>query len=335
MKLRTVVKAATAAALVGAYVRVRRMRSARGNACIHVLGYHRVVERIADGGPMAPSLCISVDTFRRQMEQVKRNFRVLSLQEALDAIDGKLTLDRDACAVTFDDGYRDLYLRAAPILAELNVPAAVFIPSGYLGSTRYLTHDRLYAALWKLRRGNPSPLVDALIARLPGSELLRVAEALEARGGGALRLDDGARVLDDTELRSLAARGWEVGAHTIDHVVLTHEDTFDEQLRRPKADLEAITGQPCRYFAYCNGYHSPPLVQALKTHGYQGAITTCDRPNRRGDDRFRVGRKVLWEGHARGALGGWSSSISAANLHDLFGALGLTRPVDGEVACVA
>ena len=77
------------------------------------------------------------------------------------------------------------------------------------------------------------------------------------------------------------------------------------------------------------------LIRALKQHGYQSAVTTCDRPNRQNDDRFRLGRKVLWEGHARGALGRWSPTISTANLHDLFGALNLTRPIDGEVACVA
>ena len=110
---------------------------------------------------------------------------------------------------------------------------------------------------------------------------------------------------------------------------------IEEQLRRPRADLEQLGGRPCRYFAYCNGYHSPSLVAALRRAGYQGAVTTCDRPNRPRGDRFRLGRKVLWEGHARGLDGRWSPLISAANLHDLFGALGLTRPVDGDVACVA
>jgi peptidoglycan/xylan/chitin deacetylase (PgdA/CDA1 family) len=337
MNLRTVFKAAAAVALVGAYQHIRRRRSARGQAQIHILGYHRVVDRVFEDRPILPSLCVSADTFRRQMEQVKRTFRVLSLADAVRAVTGELQLDRDACTITFDDGYRDLYLRAAPILADLAMPATVFVPTGFVGSQRHLTHDRLYAALWKLHRGNLSHLVDALIARLPADELLRVTEALEVRGNGALRLDDGARVLDESELRALSAAGWEIGAHTIDHTVLTYEspERAAEQLWRPKADLESITGRPCRFFAWCNGYHSPPLVRALEQHGYRAAVTTCDHPNRRGEDRFRLGRKVLWEGHARGALGRWSPAISAANLHDLFGALGLTRPTDGEVRCVA
>jgi peptidoglycan/xylan/chitin deacetylase (PgdA/CDA1 family) len=339
MNFRNVFKAATAAALVGMYLRIRRRRSAKGGALIHVLGYHRVVDRIVENGPISPSLCVSTETFRRQMEQVKRNFRVLSLEDALRAIDGDLRLDRDACAVTFDDGYRDVYTRAAPILAELGIPATVFVPSGYVGSARRFTHDRLYAALWQLGRtrlpGNPAELVDALIARLPASDLSDLANQLEARSG--VKVDDDARVLDPAELKSLAQKGWEIGSHTIDHTVLTHEppEKVTDQLLLPKIDLESITGRPCRYFAYCNGLHSPQLVAALEHCGYQGAVTTRDRPNRRGGDRFRVSRKVLWEGHARGVDGKWSPRVSAANLHDLFGALGLTRPIDGEVACVA
>jgi peptidoglycan/xylan/chitin deacetylase (PgdA/CDA1 family) len=328
MNLRTVLKAATAATLVGAYLRIRRLRSTR---LIHVLGYHRVVDHVVENGPVLPSLCISTDTFYRQMQQVKSAFRVLTLQEALAAIDGTLTLDRDACTITFDDGYEDVYRRAAPVLADLQMPATVFVPSGFVGTDRRLTHDRLYAGLWKLRRDNPVAVVDVLIERLPSDDL----KALAARLAGPC--DGEGRVLDAAELRSLADAGWEIGGHTIDHTVLVHEppERVENELRVSKQDLEVITGRPCRYFAYCNGLHSPSLVEALRRLGYQGAVTTCDRPNRRGDDPFRIGRKILWEGHARGYDGRWSPTISAANLHDLFGWLGLTRPVDGEVACVA
>jgi len=43
-----------------------------------VIGYHRVVDEIVDDGPLSPSLCISTDSFRRQMEQVQRQFQVLT-----------------------------------------------------------------------------------------------------------------------------------------------------------------------------------------------------------------------------------------------------------------
>jgi peptidoglycan/xylan/chitin deacetylase (PgdA/CDA1 family) len=332
MRWRTAVKLG----LAGALVEVYRLARAAAAPRIHVFDYHRVVDRLPSlngGGPVNPALCVTTDTFRRQMQQVRERFRVLTLEQALFAIDGSLPLERDACAITFDDGYADVYLRARPILAELGLPAAVFVPSGFVGTGRHLTHDRLYAALQRRGETDPAAVLDELIGRLPAGALDVVAEALERELGGAVELDEGARVLDERELRALADGGWEIGAHTVDHVVLTHERParVDEELRASKATLERIGGRPVRYFAYCNGFHSPALVDALRRAGYEGAVTTFDRPNRRGGDRFRVARKVLWEAHARGLDGRFAPSLSAANLHDLFGALHLTRPVDGEV----
>jgi hypothetical protein len=117
-------------------------------------------------------------------------------------------------------------------------------------------------------------------------------------------------------------------------VVLTHEplDEVRRQLATNKADLERWSGQPCRYFAYCNGFYNRVLVDELRRAGFEGAVTTCDRSNAVGrGDVFRIGRKVLWEAHARGPRGRFSPALSAAHLHDLFGALGLTTPVDGDL----
>src|SRR5207244_3036024 len=120
---REMVKSALAgAASYGAYALLRRLRGPR----VVVLGYHRVVDRVPADGPVNPALCVSTATFRRQMEQVRRHFAVLSLADAMRAIDGQRSLDRDACAITFDDGYEDVLSRAHPILAELGIPAAVF-----------------------------------------------------------------------------------------------------------------------------------------------------------------------------------------------------------------
>jgi peptidoglycan/xylan/chitin deacetylase (PgdA/CDA1 family) len=325
----------------GAYDLLRRLRGLR----IHVLAYHRVVDDVTVDGPLDPALCIRTDTFRRQMQQVRRRFRVLALDEAMKAIAGELTINSreghgDFCAITFDDGYRDVYLRAAPILDELGLPAAVFVPSGFVGTERLLTHDRLYHGFWAAqRRGQrfgfktPSDAVELLVAALPARALIDVARALEARFG-APRLDRGATVMTVQELRNLAEGGWEIGAHTVGHVVLTHEppERARAELLRCRADLREWAQRPCRYFAFCNGQHSRATVELLERTGYAGAVTTFDRPNRPSGDRFRVGRKVLSEAHACGLDGRFSAPLSAAHLHDLFGALGLTHPQSGEVA---
>jgi peptidoglycan/xylan/chitin deacetylase (PgdA/CDA1 family) len=321
----------------------RAVRTFVAGPRIHVLGYHRVVDRIDFDGPVNPSLCITTDAFRRQMEQLRQRFVVLPLSYVVRAVAGEIEIPHDAVAVTFDDGYRDVLLRAAPILSELDIPATVFVPTGFAGAdgrARFLPHDRLYAAVdAAVRAGRPlgakppALVVDEQIGRLPAVDLARLIERLEAEHD-VPPLDEGAQVLAPVEVRALADRGWEIGAHTIGHVVLTREspDETRRQLSASKADLERWSGRPCRFFAYCNGYHSPSLVAELRRAGYEGAVTTCDRPNAVGaGDPFRLGRKVLWDAHARAPSGRFSPSLSAAQLHDLFGALGLTTPVDGEM----
>jgi peptidoglycan/xylan/chitin deacetylase (PgdA/CDA1 family) len=347
MNLRAALKLGLAGLLVdsAAWRLWSRVRAPR----IHVLGYHRVVDALDEQGPINPSLCITTDAFRRQMQQVKERFTVLGLGDAAHALSGERVLDgeRDACVLTFDDGYRDVLERARPVLAALGLPATVFVPTGYAGRARQLPHDRLYAALWALRRrrrpidvlppaaaralasDGPGAAVDVLIAALTGDALERLIAALDPPA-----LDDpGGQVLAPDELRALAEAGWEIGAHTVEHVVLTRDPParVEHELMQARRDIERWTGRPCRFFAYCNGYHSATLRAAVRRAGYLAAVTTCDRPNGRGVDPLRIGRKVMWQGHACGLDGRWSATASAAHLHDLFGDLGLTRPVDGEV----
>jgi hypothetical protein len=52
-------------------------------------------------------------------------------------------------------------------------------------------------------------------------------------------------------------------------------------------------------------------------------------PNAPGVDPFALKRKVLWEASSSGALGGYSPSLTACQLDDVFGLLSLQRPVLG------
>jgi peptidoglycan/xylan/chitin deacetylase (PgdA/CDA1 family) len=343
---------------LGRWYRALRMRTT--GAQIHVLGYHRIVDAIDWEAPVNPSLCMTTEAFRRQMEQLREQLEVLPMATAMQAIAGNLALERDAATVTFDDGYRDVLLRAHPILAELGIPATVFVPTGF-ARQRYLPHDRLYAALFglarrklelselelpraiasqallrraaqQLGRGDTGTAVDQLIHSLPTATLKELIAVLEVRVGPPA-LDEGAQVLSPAEVRALAQAGWEIGGHTIGHVVLTHEppDEVRRQIVGCKAALERWSGHPCRYFAYCNGLYDATLVAELARAGYEGAVTTYDRPNQVGaTDPFRLGRKVLWEDHVRGVDGHFSRWLSTAHLHDLFGVLRLTRPIDGD-----
>ena len=132
-------------------------------------------------------------------------------------------------------------------------------------------------------------------------------------------------------LREMDAQGVITGAHTADHTVLTHQCLADarREIAQCKAIIEKGVRKPVRHFAYCNGYYSAGVAQALKSEGFVSAVTTEDMPNTPGVDPFALKRKVLWEASSAGILGLYSKPLIACQFEDTFGMLALQKPVMG------
>jgi peptidoglycan/xylan/chitin deacetylase (PgdA/CDA1 family) len=132
-------------------------------------------------------------------------------------------------------------------------------------------------------------------------------------------------------LREMSAHGVETGGHTAEHTVLTNQplDEARREIAVCKQSLEKGVGRPVRHFAYCNGWYSAGVAQALKAEGFVSAVTTEDVPNMPGVDPFALKRKVLWEASSAGILGGWSKALASCQFNDTFGMLALQKPVLG------
>ena len=88
---------------------------------MRILGYHRVANAV-------DSLSVSPARFREQMRAVAESgAEPIRLDRAIELLRSPVP-GRYVC-VTFDDGYRDNLLAAAPVLAELDIPATIFVPS--------------------------------------------------------------------------------------------------------------------------------------------------------------------------------------------------------------
>lgn len=87
----------------------------------NALVYHHV----ADNTP--PSTSISVAQFENHLRFLKENdFKVVSLDEALNAIQNGTKLPEKAVAITFDDAFENIYQNALPLLIEYDYPFTVF-----------------------------------------------------------------------------------------------------------------------------------------------------------------------------------------------------------------
>lgn len=92
-----------------------------------------VFHRVQDGAAASDSLTIGVRTFERYCRFFRRHFHVVSLQDLVKRLECGRRLNRDL-AITFDDGYRDNFEIAAPVLERLSLPATFFVVSRWIGT---------------------------------------------------------------------------------------------------------------------------------------------------------------------------------------------------------
>ena len=93
-----------------------------------VVAFHRIQE--TDG---SDSLTIDAGTFERHCRFFARHFRVVSLRNLVSRLEHGMRLDRHL-AITFDDGYRDNFENALPVLEKLSLPATFFVVSDWIGT---------------------------------------------------------------------------------------------------------------------------------------------------------------------------------------------------------
>ena len=342
---------ATALELSGAANLLREVaRQASGGRRVVIVAFHRVVADFEREVRRAiPGLLIGEATFEAQLDALHRaGFEVAPLDFALQVLSGERTSRRDLAVLTFDDGYRDVHAHALPILRRRGLPATVYLASGCIGSGQPFPHDRLYALLLDNlfcgersgRRAEPTPeaalqcaaLVERLIAGHSARALETLMDAMATRPTGALapQPSPSSLPLDWAEVRTLAGAGVALGAHTVRHAVLVHEEAaaIEREIVESRQKIERETGQRVLDFAYPNGLFDPRVLAALGRAGFRSAVTTEDAPNRAAIDPLRLRRKTLWERTGQGAFG-HSARLSRCQLDDLFGLLSLTRPERG------
>lgn len=104
-----------------------------------VLAYHGIGD-CPHPAPRHDCLCLPTEVFARQMEFLARHRSVVTLDELLGdgAASGPLGLHsrprRPRVAITFDDGYRSVLEHAVPVLRRHGFPAAVFVPTRWIGA---------------------------------------------------------------------------------------------------------------------------------------------------------------------------------------------------------
>lgn len=132
---------------------------------VPVLTYHT----IRPGGPITPAL------FERQLQWLRESgFRTIHCQEMLDHLRGSRRLDQPAVQITFDDGWRDNWVYAWPLLEKYQVKATIFLITARIGEQPDVRRPTL-ADVWRGRASKAElpalrPTAEAFLAGPRGED---------------------------------------------------------------------------------------------------------------------------------------------------------------------
>jgi peptidoglycan/xylan/chitin deacetylase (PgdA/CDA1 family) len=113
-----------------------------------ILMYH-LIGRIRPEDPsITQRLTVTPDDFAAQMRWLKRNgFHAVSQRQAFAALEHGAKLPSHPIMITFDDGYRDVWANALPVLMRLHMPATAYVITSRISDfdPRTLTWGQLHA----------------------------------------------------------------------------------------------------------------------------------------------------------------------------------------------
>lgn len=279
----------------------------RGKALIVV--YHRFSEN-------GNRLSTSAAAFREQLEYLTAHYRVLPLSEMASYFRRGRRLPPSVAAVTIDDGYRDSFEIAFPILRQYNVPASVFVATDFIDQRawlwtdklRYLTSQADTAMLettindraLRIKLGDTESRLFA--ASLVNSELKQMPD--EAKEDVITNIASSLKVslpcvppgdfgpLTWEQVREMDTAGIEVGSHTLTHPILTNitRERLRKELNESRRRLEEVLGRKVDLFCYPNGDFDAMVSSEVERAGYTCAVTSRHGLNTRTADPLALRR---------------------------------------------
>ncbi len=301
-----------------------------------VFTYHRIAT--PNTGPFYdPVISATPESFKAQIEWLRNQIRILTLEELVEWIEQGSSRREPVAFLTFDDGYRDNFDVAVPILREVNVPATFFIPTAFLNSPRLPWWDHVayvikntHVPRLTLKRdhdGDSPPLVIDLDLSPRTEAIMTIIGAfldesiaddywfldqLGARADVHVDAEDLGRSLFTTwdQLRHLADSyaGLTIGSHGHAHHRLArlNDNSQRRELTESKHILESRLGRDVVALAYPYGWPGSytARTKALAAEGgYRLAFASSQGINRAGTlDRYELKRLGVGSGDSASLL---------------------------------
>lgn len=291
-------------------------RSGKHHQRVWILRYHSISEnRDQNFRYVTPSIAVSPAVFENHIAFLSRNYRIISLDEVVAWITGTISLPPESVVITFDDGYRDNYRYAYPILKKYGATATFYVVTDAIGNAHPLWTSELRNLIHRASRrhlvlsGIGSQHFDLsdeaakeqtiqTIGRIMRSYdkkaseqiLQEMREELTGEKNGFLH----EVMLNWNELREMKRGGMCIGSHTMSHPLLTEIPTEEAAIEivGSKAKIEEELDAPVVHLSYPNPGKSVHVNEAVKTlvrnAGYLTARKSSKGSVDQGSDLFEL-----------------------------------------------
>lgn len=260
---------------------------------IACLTFHRIAEvKEEEIGPY-PAITITPKAFEGIIAFFSKHFRAMALSDLVTHLaDGK-SLPSNTFAVTFDDGFVDNWSVAKPILENYEVPATVYVTTGYIGGEVFPYEFELADLIasrdgvhfhwdgheyhWDFKNKQDREQCYADIKRIgkPYSYALRRDLMTKVLGESTLPKAQGSLFMNWRQVIELSQSPLiTIGAHTHRHVLLpslSQEDARDE-IDSSKNILQAKLGGPVHHFSYPYGASNLTVQSIVQNSGFTNAV---------------------------------------------------------------
>ena len=291
-----------------------------------VLMYHRVLsgEEISRR-KIQNGIIVETGTFKKQIGFVRKHLNPISLQEFVDYLERNIPFPNKTCLITFDDGWRDNFLNAYPVLKEEGVPAVIFLPTDFIGSLRSFWQeeltDLLAAARKRCREDKGFSARNKTLFDIEGFRDIMASDEkrLPQEIAGFLSIQKRKSIPEIEELihslrlalepevtpekkesvfltwdevKIMARDGIAFGSHGKSHAILPAVSAREAEgeIRDSKEILKKNLGQNIDAFSYPNGDYDASVAKAVQDQGYRVAFGTEGGHVSICEDPFRVKR---------------------------------------------
>lgn len=255
---------------------------------------------------------VTAATFEQQLQLIKRYFQPMTLAALAQTIKQTGRTPDNAVVITVDDGYRDFYEVAYPLLKHYQVPATFFVTTGFVNQDLWLWPDQV---LWILRNRTCStgslivgdktfdltksvkelwwPLVLHLLTVENHIRLSAIAELTRCSEVSLpSTAPDEFSAVTWAQLEEMQQQGIEIGGHTLSHPSLGHMPVAEAQVEiNGSFDvLRQHLGDRPRTFCYPNGQpadYSEEIKKIVSQSGFLAAVTAYS-------DQFNVDLPWAW-----------------------------------------